>query len=61
MNNTETIKVTLVKSLIGCIKAHKACASGLGLRRIGQTITVKPTKENLGMLNKINYMIRYEG
>lgn len=61
MSSNAEVKVTLVKSLIGCIKSHKACASGLGLRRIGQTITVKSTKENLGMLNKINYMIKYEG
>jgi ribosomal protein L30/L7E len=33
MSNTNTVKVTLVKSLIGRLESHKACARGLGLKR----------------------------
>ena len=33
-NETSMIKVTLVKSTIGRIAAHKACVAGLGLSLI---------------------------
>ena len=55
------VKVTLVKSLIGRLKSHKACASGLGLSKIGQTVVVKDTAENRGMINRISYLLKYEG
>ncbi len=58
-NNTVT--VTLVKSLIGRLPAHKACAAGLGIRKMHQTVTVSDTPENRGMINKISYMLKVEG
>lgn len=56
-----TIKVTLVKSLIGRLANHKACAYGLGLRKIRQTVEVQDTPENRGMINRINYLVKCEG
>ncbi len=55
------IKVTLIKSLIGRLEAHKACARGLGLKKINQTVEVINTPENLGMINKISYLLKSEG
>ena len=55
------IKVTLIKSLIGRLEAHKACARGLGLKKINQTVEVIDTPENRGMINKISYLLRSEG
>ena len=55
MAEQKTIRVTLVKSLIGTIDTHKACARGLGLRRLQHTVTVLDTPENRGMINKISY------
>ena len=55
------IKVTLKRSTNRRIKAHKACVAGLGLRRIGQTVTVDDTPENRGMINKASYMLVVEG
>lgn len=54
------IKVTLVKSLIGRLEAHKACARGLGLKKINQTVEVVDTPENRGMINKISYLLKSE-
>ena len=54
------IKVTLVKSTIGRLKSHIACARGLGLRRTNHTVEVIDTPENRGMINKINYMVKLE-
>jgi large subunit ribosomal protein L30 len=54
------IKVTLVKSRHGRLKAHKACVAGLGLRRIHHTVEVIDTPENRGMINKVSYLLRVE-
>ena len=59
-NSNNLIKVKLTKSLIGRLASHKACASGLGLRRIHQTVEVIDTPENRGMVNKIHYMLSVE-
>lgn len=60
MSADKVIKVTLVKSLIGRLEAHKACARGLGLRKIRQTVEVAATPENMGMINRINYLLKFE-
>ena len=54
------IKLTLVKSLSGRLKAHQACARGLGIKKIHRTIEVNDTPENRGMINKINYLLKIE-
>lgn len=56
----EMIKVTLVKSANGRLKNHRACVSGLGLRRIGHTVEVEDTPSVRGMINKVNYLVRIE-
>jgi large subunit ribosomal protein L30 len=61
MSEVKTIKVTLVKSLIGRLEAHKACARGLGLRRMNSSAVVIDTPENRGMVNKISYLLKVEG
>lgn len=61
MSNQKTIKVTLAKSLIGCIQSHRACARGLGLRHREHTVEVIDTPENRGMINKISYLLKVEG
>ena len=38
-----TIKVTLVRSVIGRIEAHKATVKGLGLRRMHHTVELQDT------------------
>ncbi|MCW9013108.1 MAG: 50S ribosomal protein L30 [Gammaproteobacteria bacterium] len=54
------IKVTLVKSASGRLKAHQACVRGLGLRRTNHSVEVIDTPENRGMINKVSYMVRVE-
>ncbi len=54
------IKVTQTRSSIGRLKNHKACLTGLGLRRINHTVEVLDTPENRGMINKVYYMVRVE-
>ena len=54
------LKVTLIKSRHGRLKAHRACVAGLGLRRINQSVVVADTVENRGMINKASYLLRVE-
>lgn len=54
------LKVTLLKSLIGRLEAHKACVRGLGLRRIRHSVEVADTPENRGMINKVAYLLKVE-
>ena len=54
------IKITLVKSLAGRLKAHQACARGLGIKKIHKTVEINDTPENRGMVNKINYLLKIE-
>ena len=60
MAENKQLKVTLTKSTISRLASHKACVAGLGLRRIGHTVTVIDTPENRGMINKVSYMLSVE-
>lgn len=59
--STKTLKVTLVKSVIGTIESHRACVRGLGLRRMNHTVEVEDTPSVRGMINKVNYLLKCEG
>lgn len=57
----QKISVTLIKSTIGRLENHKACAKGLGLRKVSQTVELEDTPSIRGMIGKISYMVRVEG
>ncbi|MCB1864679.1 MAG: 50S ribosomal protein L30 [Chromatiales bacterium] len=57
---SKTLRLTLVRSLNGRLKDHRACARGLGLRRMHQSVDVAATPENLGMVNQISYMLKVQ-
>ena len=57
----KTIKVTLVRSLIGTMESHRATVRGLGLRRINSTAEVIDTPATRGMINKVSYLLKSEG
>jgi len=54
------IKVTLVRSTIGRLPAHKACVAGLGIRRMHHSVVVEDTPSNRGMINTVSYMLKVE-
>jgi large subunit ribosomal protein L30 len=58
MNTANTVKVTLVRSPIGTLPAHRATVRGLGLRKINQTRELVDTREVRGMINKVHYLVR---
>jgi large subunit ribosomal protein L30 len=60
MSKHKTIKVTLLKSLIGRMQVHRACVKGLGLRRLHHTVAVLDTPENRGLIKKVSYLLKCE-
>ena len=57
---TGSIKVTLVKSVIGRIESHRATVKGLGLRRMHHTVEVQDTPAVRGMINAVSYLLKVE-
>ncbi|QVL46206.1 MAG: 50S ribosomal protein L30 [Methylophilaceae bacterium] len=56
-----TVKVTLIKSIIGRLESHRATVKGLGLRRMHHTVELQDTPAVRGMINKVNYLLKVEG
>ena len=54
------LKVTLVKSVIGCKASHRATVRGLGLKRVNHTVELQDTPAIRGMINKVYYLVKYE-
>ena len=54
------VRVTLVKSVYGQLHRHRATASGLGLRRMNQSVVVADTPETRGMINASRHLFRVE-
>ena len=55
------IKVTLIKSANRRIQSHKDCVRGLGLRRINHYVEVDGSDPCiLGMINKVEYLLKIE-
>lgn len=54
------VKVTLVKSLIGCKPNQKATAASLGLRKIGDSITSEKTAVLDGKICVISHLVKVE-
>ncbi len=55
-----TVKVTLVRSLIGTPRDQRETAKGLGLRKPQSSAVLKETSAVRGMINKIGYALKVE-
>ena len=60
MAAAKKLKLRLTKSLNKRLAAHKACVRGLGLRRIGHTVSVEDTPAMRGMVNRVAYLVAIE-
>jgi large subunit ribosomal protein L30 len=54
------VRVTLVRGVIGTRESHRATVRGLGLRRINHTVELEDTPAVRGMINKVNYLVKFE-
>ena len=55
-----TIKVTLVRSLIGTPRDQRETAKGLGLRKPQSSAVLRETPAVRGMIDKIGYALKVE-
>ncbi|WP_293777857.1 50S ribosomal protein L30 [uncultured Oxalicibacterium sp.] len=53
-----TIKVKLVKGLIGTRETHRATVRGLGLGRVNSVRELEDTPAVRGMINKVSYLVK---
>ena len=58
---SKTIKVQLVKGLIGTRQDHRATVRGLGLRRVNSVSELQDTPAVCGMINKVAYLVKVVG
>jgi large subunit ribosomal protein L30 len=56
----KTVKVTLVRGVVGTRESHRATVRGLGLRRINHTVELEDTPAVRGMINKVSYLLKCE-
>ena len=56
----ETIKVKLVRSMIGRPERHRRVLRGMGLTRLNKTVELKDTPEIRGMINKVSHLVSTE-
>jgi large subunit ribosomal protein L30 len=56
----DTLKVTLVKSVIGTKQDHRATVRGLGLRRLNSSAVLVDTPAVRGMIKKVAYLVKCE-
>ena len=60
MAKVKTVKITLVKSLIGCKKDQIATAEALGLKKVGDVTTQPENACTEGKIKKIIHLIEVE-
>ena len=53
----KTLRITLVKSIIGLSPKQEATVKGLGLRRIRQTVSHEDTPTIRGMIAKVPHVL----
>jgi len=56
----DQLAITLIKSRSGRLPKHKATLTGLGLRRVNQTVKLEDTACVRGMINQISYLLKVE-
>ena len=54
------IKITQVKSVIDRPERQKKTMAALGLRKMNASVEVEATPQILGMVNKVNHLIKVE-
>ncbi|SNU09412.1 large subunit ribosomal protein L30 [Lachnospiraceae bacterium] len=56
----DTLKVTLIKSPIGCIPKHKKTVEALGLKKLHKTVELPNNAATKGMINQVSYLLKVE-
>ncbi|MDP2646750.1 MAG: 50S ribosomal protein L30 [Desulfobacterales bacterium] len=55
-----TVKVTLVKSMIGRPEKHRKVLRGMGLTKLNRTVELENTPAIRGMINAVSHLVMAE-
>ncbi|WP_157269298.1 50S ribosomal protein L30 [Azohydromonas aeria] len=58
MADKQTLKVKLVRSVIGTKQSHRDTVRGLGLRKLNSEAVLEDTPAVRGMINKVAYLVK---
>ena len=56
----DKLKITLVKSTIGCVPKHKKTVEAMGLRKLNHTVELPDNASTRGMVKQVGYMLKVE-
>lgn len=56
----DKLKVTLVKSPIGCVPKHRRTVEALGLKKVNKTVELPNNAAVRGMVNQVSYLVKVE-
>ena len=56
----DKLKVTLVKSPIGCVPKHRRTVEALGLKKVNKTVELPDNEAVRGMVNQVSYLVKVE-
>ena len=56
----DKLKVTLVKSPIGCVPKHRRTVEALGLKKVDKTVELPDNAAVRGMVNQVSYLVKVE-
>ncbi len=60
MAKEKSLKITLTKSTIGALPAHKKVVKALGLRKMHQTVELPDTPATRGAIKKVEHLLTTE-
>jgi large subunit ribosomal protein L30 len=55
-----TVKISLVKSMIGRPEKHRKVLKGMGLTKIGKTVELVDTPAVRGMIHVVSHLVKTE-
>ena len=56
----DKLKVTLVKSPIGCVPKHRRTVEALGLKKVNKTVELPDNAAVRGMVNQVSDLVKVE-
>ena len=56
----DKLKVTLVKSPIGCVPKHRRTVEALGQKKVNKTVELPDNAAVRGMVNQVSYLVKVE-
>ena len=56
----DKLKITLVKSTIGCVPKHKKTVEAMGLRKLNHTVELPDNGSTRGMVKQVGYLLKVE-